>query len=436
MPISSNQDWSERHRSAVRESAPEVPGLSEGEQRALWHQIEARVAPAEVRRARWKTVAAGVVAVVAVGGVGAAAANVLSARTGTFPSMPRMSSSAGLVSDLTRGHPTSLPWWRTSRSMSGSPRRRRGRARCRGRSRVFPRARTLPWCRPERCVCGRRVTHSAHGATPGRWRCVPTTWPPRIGPQLWSLVRATGRRSPTQTPIWRTTRVRLAPRPRGGHPVPGPRRCEGGARRSRGVPAGAGPRVWVGQAVVKQAASRADVERLYHLHAGELRGYLHRRAGEAGADLLGDVFVVALQRLGDLPEPDLRRAWLFGTSPGGCCWPRNGTADTSDVPSTSMSGSTNRRQSPRATTPTACGAVRDALASLREQDRELIRLTEWEQLTTSEAAAVLGLRPGTARVRLHRARRALASHPALQGLFDQPSKPEQVQEALLGHPVT
>ena len=85
MPISSNQDWSERHRSAVRGSAPEVPGLSEGEQRALWHQIEARVAPAEVRRARWKTVAAGVVAVVAVGGVGAAAANVLSARTGTFP---------------------------------------------------------------------------------------------------------------------------------------------------------------------------------------------------------------------------------------------------------------------------------------------------------------------------------------------------------------
>ena len=59
--------------------------MSEGEQRALWHQIEARVAPAEVRRARWKTVAAGVVAVVAVGGVGAAAANVLSARTGTFP---------------------------------------------------------------------------------------------------------------------------------------------------------------------------------------------------------------------------------------------------------------------------------------------------------------------------------------------------------------
>jgi DNA-directed RNA polymerase specialized sigma24 family protein len=56
------------------------------------------------------------------------------------------------------------------------------------------------------------------------------------------------------------------------------------------------------------------VEELYRRNAGELRGYLHRRAGQAGSDLLGEVFVVALQRLDDLPEPDLRRAWLFGTA--------------------------------------------------------------------------------------------------------------------------
>ena len=55
----------------------------------------------------------------------------------------------------------------------------------------------------------------------------------------------------------------------------------------------------------------------------------------------------------------------------------------------------------------------EALASLRETDRELIRLTEWERLSITEAAVVLGLRPGTARVRLHRARKTLAAHPAL-----------------------
>ncbi len=83
--MSSSPDWSERHRSAVRDSAPEVPVVTAGEQRALWHRIEVSATPPEVRRASWKSVAAGVVAVVAVGGVGAATANVLSARTGTFP---------------------------------------------------------------------------------------------------------------------------------------------------------------------------------------------------------------------------------------------------------------------------------------------------------------------------------------------------------------
>lgn len=83
--MSSSPDWSERHRSAVRECAPQVPVLTAGEQRSLWHRIEASATPREVRRARWKTAVAGVVTVMAVGGVGAATASVLSARTGAFP---------------------------------------------------------------------------------------------------------------------------------------------------------------------------------------------------------------------------------------------------------------------------------------------------------------------------------------------------------------
>lgn len=169
---------------------------------------------------------------------------------------------------------------------------------------------------------------------------------------------------------------------------------------------------------MKPAASRADVEELYRRHAGEIRGYLYRRAGQAGADLLGEVFVVALQRVDDLPEPDVRRAWLFGTARRLLL-----AADRSDrqrhqaeierarfgePPLDAADGGRSDR----------ARAVRAALASLREPDRELIRLTEWERLPITEAAAVLGLRPGTARVRLHRARRTLAAHPALQGLLE------------------
>jgi RNA polymerase sigma factor (sigma-70 family) len=176
--------------------------------------------------------------------------------------------------------------------------------------------------------------------------------------------------------------------------------------------------------VVKPDASRSDVEELYRRHAGELRGYLYRRAGQAGADLLGEVFVVVLQRMGDLPEPDLRRAWLFGTARRLLLAAERNTRKRQHAESgrarfhepTGDNSEVDRSDRAR--------AVRDALASLREPDRELIRLTEWERLEITEVAIVLGLRPGTARVRLHRARRALAAHPALQSLLEPPTEPD------------
>lgn len=169
-------------------------------------------------------------------------------------------------------------------------------------------------------------------------------------------------------------------------------------------------------------AAAADVEELYRRHAGELHGYLHRRAGQTGGELLGEVFVVALQRVGDLPEPDLRRAWLFGVArrlllAADRDARRRGDAETERA---RFHESTTRTTSvePRDGGSDRARAVHEAIASLREPDRELIRLTEWEQLQVGEAALVLGLRPGTARVRLHRARRALATHPALRALVD------------------
>jgi RNA polymerase sigma-70 factor (ECF subfamily) len=52
-------------------------------------------------------------------------------------------------------------------------------------------------------------------------------------------------------------------------------------------------------------------------------------------------------------------------------------------------------------------AARAALARLRPDDREALLLVAWEGLDPDEAAAALGLSPGTFAVRLHRARRRL-----------------------------
>lgn len=166
------------------------------------------------------------------------------------------------------------------------------------------------------------------------------------------------------------------------------------------------------------------MEELYRRHAGELHGYLYRRAGQAGADLLGDVFVVVLQRLGDLPEPDRRRAWLFSTARRLLLAAERNTRKRHHAENQRARFHKPTAGNPEVDRSDRDRAVRDALASLREQDRELIRLTEWERLEITEAAIVLGLRPGTARVRLHRARRALAADPALQGLLGAPINPD------------
>ncbi|MEV5411518.1 sigma-70 family RNA polymerase sigma factor [Thermopolyspora sp. NPDC052614] len=54
-----------------------------------------------------------------------------------------------------------------------------------------------------------------------------------------------------------------------------------------------------------------------------------------------------------------------------------------------------------------------AMAELPESERVLVEMVAVDGLTVTEAAAVLGIRPGTARVRLHRARRALRDAPGV-----------------------
>jgi RNA polymerase sigma-70 factor, ECF subfamily len=52
--------------------------------------------------------------------------------------------------------------------------------------------------------------------------------------------------------------------------------------------------------------------------------------------------------------------------------------------------------------------IRRALDRLSDEDRELILTVAWDGLSPAQAAEALGLRPGAARTRLHRARGRLA----------------------------
>lgn len=158
----------------------------------------------------------------------------------------------------------------------------------------------------------------------------------------------------------------------------------------------------------------AEFEELYAATARDVLAYVRRRSVGDAEDVVAEAYVVAWRRRADLPAPALRRAWLFG------------------VARTLLKAEHRRRQGeselvgelaalpePAHATPgptRAASAVADALARLPANDREILRLAAWERLSSAEIAVALGIRPGTARVRLYRARRALASDPEIQAL--------------------
>lgn len=160
-----------------------------------------------------------------------------------------------------------------------------------------------------------------------------------------------------------------------------------------------------------------EFEELYRATAPELFGYIRRRTGGDAEDLVAEVFVTAWRRRGDLPPALLRRAWLFGVARKLVLTEGRRSARDAEVVERVAA---TQETAPDAVSPGSDGAraaiVAGALARLAPADRELIELTEWERLTPAELAVTLGVRPGTARVRLHRARQALAADPEIAAL--------------------
>lgn len=162
---------------------------------------------------------------------------------------------------------------------------------------------------------------------------------------------------------------------------------------------------------------RAEFEALFLQTRVPLLAYLRRRAfSEDAADLLAEVYLVAWRRRTELPAGEERRLWLYGVartllaahhrlSSSRVDAEVAGNVHTSDE----ENGDDRRGE-----------AVRRALESLNDVDRELVTLTMWERLSTADAGRVVGITAGTARVRLHRARARLARDPGLHALVDVP----------------
>ena len=169
------------------------------------------------------------------------------------------------------------------------------------------------------------------------------------------------------------------------------------------------------------AASVHDAERFATLvfrHGPAVLRYLARRLGpDLADDCTAEVFTAAFrQRARYKPATSTALPWLFGIASRVVAqWRREESnrwrllaALPADAEEVSDESETDDRLTAQALRPVLVEAVR----ALPAVERELLLLVAWEHLTPSEAAEALGIPPGTARTRLHRARSRVREHLA------------------------
>jgi len=151
--------------------------------------------------------------------------------------------------------------------------------------------------------------------------------------------------------------------------------------------------------------------RLVFAHLGAVTAYARRRGSLDADALAAEVMMIAWRRLADVPEDD-PRPWLYATA-------RN------LLLAESRKAATERRHRHELVAPETAAEVFEldpqlatALNELSPLDREALLLTAWEELTPTEAARALGIKPTAFRVRLLRARRRVEAK--LAGLATAP----------------
>lgn len=166
-----------------------------------------------------------------------------------------------------------------------------------------------------------------------------------------------------------------------------------------------------------------DFEAFYREHLPFLRQYLARRVEDPAvvADLTADVFLRVIRSRSYRGELGPPRAWLVGVARHVLADHRR-TSAREDVAARRLHGrrlldedSTDRIVQ-RIAAEADARALLASIAQLPGPLREVVELVAVDGLPLTEAATLLRITPGAARVRYHRARRALQSSPTLRPL--------------------
>jgi RNA polymerase sigma factor (sigma-70 family) len=149
----------------------------------------------------------------------------------------------------------------------------------------------------------------------------------------------------------------------------------------------------------------------WHAHIRRVVAYAERHVGrDASYDIAASTFLTAWHSWESVPPDPL--PWLISVARGhvrnhhrslrrrGTLEQRLALLDASAFAGPDASDIATERAEALA-----------VLAGMPEGDREALLLVAWEGLTTAQAAEVLGCRPGTLRMRLHRARARIEASP-------------------------
>lgn len=157
-----------------------------------------------------------------------------------------------------------------------------------------------------------------------------------------------------------------------------------------------------------QGLAKVRFGRLYRDQGRAVLAYALRRveSPEDAADVVSETFLVAWRRLEEVPVGPRERLWLYAVA-------RRVTANLRRAEGRRTRLAERIAESLRSETlanPAPSGDAATALRAMRElgeEDRELLLLVTWEELSPGQAAEVLGISSLAARSRLHRARRRL-----------------------------
>jgi len=139
---------------------------------------------------------------------------------------------------------------------------------------------------------------------------------------------------------------------------------------------------------------------IFEAHQRQVLAYAIRRLSDPfdAEDVAAETFTIAWRRIALSPEPEKALPWLFGIARRVIANHRRSIVRRLRL-ALRFGSEIVQPQSLRPVSPAI-----EALMRLTADDQELLRLLAWEQLTQTEAAAVLGTSPNAVAIRLNRAR--------------------------------